>query len=53
MALQPTRNNSDDFEALAPIDPLPVNGHQPLHTYFGEPHNALPAACSRSAGAWM
>jgi uncharacterized protein involved in exopolysaccharide biosynthesis len=41
MALQPTRNNSDDFEALAPIDPLPVNGHQPLHTYFGEPHNAL------------
>jgi capsular exopolysaccharide synthesis family protein len=41
MPLQPTRNDSDDPEALAPIDTLSVNGHQSRHPYWAIPQHPL------------
>ena len=44
MSLQPRRNNSnnsDDVEALEPIDLLPVQGAQSIHPYFAEQQNPI------------
>jgi len=44
MALQPRRNNShnsDDLEALEPIDLLPVTGPQSIHPYFAAQQNPI------------
>src|SRR6266478_1312738 len=44
MSLQPRRNNSnnsEDAEALEPIDLLPVNGPQSIHPYFAEQQNPI------------
>ena len=41
MSLQPKRNSSDDLEALGPIDLLPVNGSQSVHSYFAEQQNPI------------
>src|SRR6266478_4182244 len=44
MSLQPRRNNSnnsDDVEALEPIDLLPVNGPQSIHPYFAQQQNPI------------
>jgi polysaccharide biosynthesis transport protein len=41
MSLQPRRDNSDDLEALEPIDLLPVKGPQSIHPYFAEQQNSI------------
>jgi capsular exopolysaccharide synthesis family protein len=41
MQLQPRRNNSDDVETLAPIDPLQVKGPQTIYPYLTQPPNSI------------
>src|ERR1035441_3405524 len=41
MPLQPRRNNSDDLEALEPIDLLPVKGSQSVYPYFAQQQNPI------------
>src|ERR1700678_4752758 len=41
MPLQPRRNNSDDLEALAPIDLLPVRDPQLVHPSFAQRQNQI------------
>jgi len=41
MPLQPRRNNSDDLEALGPIDLLPVKGPQSVYPYFAQQQNPI------------
>src|SRR6202522_1272778 len=41
MPLQPRRNNSDDLEALAPIDLLPVRDPELVHPSFAQRQNQI------------
>ena len=41
MPLQPRRGNSDDLEALEPIDLLPVKSPQSVYPYFAQQENAI------------
>src|ERR1035441_2190064 len=41
MSLQPRPNNSDDLEALEPIDLLPVQGTQTVLPYFAQQQNPI------------
>ena len=41
MPLQPRRNNSDDLEALDPIDLVPVKGRQSIYPYFAQQQNPI------------
>jgi len=41
MPLQPRRNNSDDLEALEPIDLLPVKGPQSVYPYFAQQQDPI------------
>jgi polysaccharide biosynthesis transport protein len=41
MPLQPRRNNSDDLEALEPIDLVPVKGSQSVYPYFAQQQNPI------------
>jgi len=41
MPLQPRRNNSDDLEALVPVDLLPAKAPQTVYPYFAQPQNQL------------
>src|ERR1035441_6405147 len=41
MPLQPRRNNSDDLEALDPIDLVPVQGRQSIYPYFAQQQNPI------------
>jgi polysaccharide biosynthesis transport protein len=41
MSLLPRRNNSDDLEALEPIDLVPVKGPQSVHPYFAQQQNPI------------
>ena len=41
MSLQPRPNNSDDVEALEPIDLLPVQGTQTVLPYFAQQQNPI------------
>jgi succinoglycan biosynthesis transport protein ExoP len=41
MPLQPMQNNHDDLEALAPIDPSPLNAPSSHHPYLFQPTHPL------------
>ena len=41
MPLQPRRNNSDDLQALEPIDLLPVKGPHSVYPYLGQQQNPI------------
>jgi succinoglycan biosynthesis transport protein ExoP len=41
MPLPPRRNNSDDLEALEPIDLVPVKGSQSVYPYFAQQQNPI------------
>jgi capsular exopolysaccharide synthesis family protein len=41
MPSQPRRNNSDDLEALEPVDLLPVKGPQSIYPYFAQQQNPM------------
>jgi capsular exopolysaccharide synthesis family protein len=41
MPLEPRRNNSDDLQALEPIDLLPVKGPQSVYPYLAQQQNPI------------